>query len=393
LKSNHFAFTQAKIKALQLKENSRQDEYWDTTARHFGVRVSAQSKTFFVAKRVNGKMTRVTVGKFSDQIPVETIRREAALLLVKMDAGINPNEAKRKKKADNITLAELFVMKMATPKAAKLKESTRNNYDRTYKLYLAKWDNKRVKEITLSDATQLHAMIGKHSTYAANDTIKLLRTLLSFQESIDITYRNPLRGFSESVGLYEENARKNFIEETELPAWYKAVNELWNDTAKDYLLTLLFTGLRRNEGMKLRWEDIDMDNNVMTIPDTKNKLVHVLPIPSPLQPILNSRRAQNGAGKYVFPSAGSAGHITTIQHVMESLIKTPGVPDFQLHDIRRTFANAAAKKVPYQVVKWLLNHRSKNDVTDRHYVTADVEFLRDHMETISAELLRMATAK
>lgn len=29
--TNHFAFTQAKIRGLHLKEGSKQDEYWDAT--------------------------------------------------------------------------------------------------------------------------------------------------------------------------------------------------------------------------------------------------------------------------------------------------------------------------------------------------------------------------
>lgn len=395
-KDNHFAFSQAKIKALKLKEGSRQDEYWDTIARHFGVRVSAQSKTFFVSKRVNGIMTRVSVGRFSEQMPVEVARKEAAIKLVEMDAGRNPNTAKRKVKADSKTLEDLFNMKLTTQKSLKLKNTTRSFYERTYKLHLSRWNNKRAKEITLEEVTALHTSIGKESPYAANAVVKILRGLLSFQESMDLTYRNPLKCFSEIIGMFAEEPRKVFIEENELPAWYEAVNGLWNDTAKDYVLTLLFTGLRRTEGMKLRWEDIDLDNNIMTIPaeNTKNKHIHIIPIPSPLQAILNSRKAICGGGVYVFPSAtGKAGHITTIQHIVKELVDTPGVADFQLHDIRRTFANAAAKLAPWQVVKWLLNHRSKNDVTDRHYVTADIEFLREHMEKIGAELLQMATAK
>jgi integrase len=395
-KDNHFAFSQAKIKALKLKEGSRQDEYWDTIARHFGVRVSAQSKTFFVSKRVNGTMTRVSVGRFSDQMPVEVARKEAAIKLVEMDAGRNPNTAKRKVKADSKTLEDLFNMKATTQKSQKLKDSTRDFYERTYNLHLSKWNNRRAKEITLEEVTALHTAIGKESPYAANAAVKILRGLLSFQESMDLTYRNPLKCFSEVIGMFAEEPRKVFIEENELPAWYEAVNSLWNDTAKDYLLTLFFTGLRRTEAMKIRWADVDLDTSILTIPaeNTKNKHVHVIPIPSPLHTILSSRKAILGGGTYVFASAtAKGGHISTIQHIVEELVNNPSVSDFQLHDIRRTFANAAAKLAPWQVVKWLLNHRSKNDVTDRHYVTADIELLRGHMENIAVELLRMATAK
>jgi integrase len=392
---NHFVFTQARIKALSLKEGEIQAVYWDTMTRRFGLRVSARTKAFFVFTRVNGKATRVSVGRFSDRLPVEAARNEAERLLVEMNAGRNPNAAKRKAKADRgKTVEELYKMKMDTVKGLKLKPTTRAAYDQVYKLHLSKWGNRLVKEITLEDATQLHAAIGKKSPYAANAAIKILKGILSFQESIDFDYRNPLRFFAVTVDMYEEQARKVFIEEHELPLWYKAVTGLWNDAARDYLLLLLFTGLRRNEGMKLKWEDVDLTNNLLTITDTKNGQILRLPISTPLQPIITARKELFGGGVYVFPSTSSkSGHLTTIQHIVKELVDTPGVADFQLHDIRRTFANVAGRLAPWQVVKWLLNHRSKNDVTDRHYVTPDVEYLRENMERIGAELLRMATAK
>jgi len=392
--SNRFAFTQAKVRSLQLQDGTIQNEYWDTETRRFGLRVSAKTKSFFILTRCAGVMTRVKVGVFPE-MSVDDARKKAAKLLVDMADGINPNAVKKQALIERgKTLEELFKMKMATPKGQKLKATTRVFYEQTFKNHLAAWGKKLVKDITLQEATALHAAIGKHSTYSANAAIKILRGVLSFQESMDITYRNPLRFYGDAVGMFEESTRKNFIEELALPAWYQAVNNLNNVSARDYLLLLLFTGLRRNEGMGLRWQDINFDKSVITIPDTKNGKVLYLPIPSALFPILKDRWSIYGAGMYVFPSAGKSGHINSVQYVVKELVETPGVSDFQLHDIRRTFANAAVKiGVPYQIVKWLLNHRSKGDVTDNHYVTHDIEFLRAPMEQIGAELLRMATAK
>lgn len=390
---NRFKFTQAKIRDLKLTEGKVQEEYRDTEQRCFGLRVSATSKTFFVMARVNGKMTRVTVGRFSDKMPVEVARREAEKTLVKMHSGVNPNEERRQRERDSATLEKLFNDRLNTPKGQKIKETTRNFYVQTFNRHLSKLAGRRAKDITLEEATALHVAIGKKSPYAANAVIKILRGILSYQEAIDITYRNPLRGFSETVGLFEEMPRKDFIQNADLPTWYRAVKALHNDTARDYLLLLIFTGLRRNEGMRLAWENIDLEKKIITIPDTKNKLTHRLPIPSALMPMFQERQELYGEGRYVFPTSSKAGHLTTIQHVCKELTETEGVPDFQLHDLRRTFSNMAATLVPWKVVKWLLNHREKNDVTDRHYVTPDVDFLREPIEKTSQALLRAMTAE
>ncbi len=120
-----------------MKDGSKQVEYWDTNVRSFGVRISAQSKTFFVSRRVNGKMVRVKIGRFPE-MNVDDARHDASAKLVEMAAGKNPNEAKKRARTEKgRTLEDMFKLKMSTPKSQKLKASTRNFYDRTYALYLS----------------------------------------------------------------------------------------------------------------------------------------------------------------------------------------------------------------------------------------------------------------
>jgi len=62
-----------------------------------------------------------------------------------------------------------------------------------------------------------------------------------------------------------------------------------------------------------------------------------------------------------------------------------------LHDLRRTFLTIAERLAfSYVVLKKLANHSGKNDTTFG-YVVVDVERLRQPMQRITNELLRLST--
>jgi len=46
------------------------------------------------------------------------------------------------------------------------------------------------------------------------------------------------------------------------------------ETIRDYLLLILFTGLRREEALALTWKYIDFAAGTLTIPDPKNHVDH-----------------------------------------------------------------------------------------------------------------------
>src|SRR4029077_11443505 len=81
-------------------------------------------------------------------------------------------------------------------------------------------------------------------------------------------------------------------------------------TIRDYLLLVLFTGLRRNEAATLKWSAVDFDARTLTIEDTKNGIVHALPQTGLLYALLRGRVAKT-TSQYVFPGAGASGHLVT----------------------------------------------------------------------------------
>jgi integrase len=155
---------------------------------------------------------------------------------------------------------------------------------------------------------------------------------------------------------------------------------------RDFLLLLLFTGLRKSEAIQLTWNRVDLKNRLITIKDTKNHADHVLPLTDFLYDMLQRRHAE-AVTPYVFPNEMATGCLVEPKKQMKRVIDASGV-EFTLHDLRRTFITIAESlDIPAYALKKLLNHKMTNDVT-AGYIVADVERLRVPMQKITDYILK-----
>ena len=164
------------------------------------------------------------------------------------------------------------------------------------------------------------------------------------------------------------------------------MQNLKNETLRDYLVLILFTGLRRQEAAKLRWKDIDLKAKTLTIADTKNHEKHTLPLSDYLHELLSKRR-NKVSDEFVFPGTGIGGYIIEPRKQIAKITAASGI-SFSVHDLRRTFITIAeGLDIPAYALKRLLNHKMNSDVTSG-YIVADVERLRKPMQIITDYLLR-----
>lgn len=385
-------FTMAKIKGLEPEPGKAQLDVWDTEMPGLGVRVSSKRKTFFVMRYVNRKKVRSTVGVFP-VMNVDDARDEARSLLLDMQKGVNPNVEKQKRKDDSeITLGPVFESMIRDNKD--ITQTTKDFYELKFNKHLSHWNARQVNEITENMVSSLHDKISINSgKVAANQTLRLLRSILNYSKArYKLPAENPVSILSGLKKWHKEEPRKRIIKEEDMPAWYKAVDEYpTGDHGRDYLMLILFTGLRKNEATSLEWEYVDLKNKTLTVLDTKNHTDHTLPLPAILVKMLQDRRARYGAGeRYVFPGSGKKGHLFNSQHFIQEIKRLHGL-DYTLHDIRRTFTTIASQ-LGYNVwmVNALTNHKSQ-DVTGKHYVHHAIENLRAPIEKVSREILRLAS--
>lgn len=163
------------------------------------------------------------------------------------------------------------------------------------------------------------------------------------------------------------------------------MQKLTNETLRDYLLLILFTGLRRQEAAKLQWSQVDLKAKTFTIIYTKNREPHTLPLSNYLFNLFATRK-QNASSNYVFPGTGANGYIIELRKQMAKVIEVSNIP-FTVHDLRRKFITIAESlDIAAYAFKRLLNHKMTSDVT-AGYIMLDVERLRKPMQMVTDHLL------
>ena len=150
----------------------------------------------------------------------------------------------------------------------------------------------------------------------------------------------------------------------------KAVRRLCTPLARDLLLLQVQTGLRDGEAKGLLWENIDFDNRVFTVRNTKNGSDFTIPMSEQIYSLLLERKNDNTSDIYVFPNKTSTGPISSVRKQKDKVIKETGI-QFTHHCLRRTFAMLLKKelRIDTNTISILLNHTPQG-VTQKHYLTS-----------------------
>lgn len=390
-------FTKSSLNAL--KASQKRKYYKDTnnrTPRGFGLYVTpAGAKCFFISRTVEGKTRRLAVGQFPD-LSLEKARKKADKLAGQVAEGSNPTKLKRAQRSQGVTLEDAF-LEYIDVRGTQLSKNTRSNYSTVINKHLRSWRNKPLKEISRDMVAEKHKALTSESPTAANKAMRLLRAIFNFahgqyedEHGRGLFPDNPVSRLSHTRSWNRETRRQNVLKASDMPDWYVAVMSLdetkFERTVRDFLLFILFTGLRRREAAGLKWSDIDLKEKTLIVRDTKNNQPLILPVSKPVEELL-ARCKGESTNDYVFSSSTGTGALNEPKKRIEKVRKSSGVY-FTLHDLRRTFITIAESlDISRYAIKRLVNHRSGGDVTEG-YVVMDVERLRTPMDLISEKLVQ-----
>jgi integrase len=381
--------TRRAVDAIPYSE-SGQTVYRDTLLSGFGLRVGRKSKVYFAEGQVGRRSCRVTIGR-ADLFATDIARKKALGLLSEMAEGNNPNEEKRGTARERVTLAKSFQDFFAA--RTHLSPVTVQGYSRSAEIYLKGWRKKPINEITRQMVLKRHREISdQHGKTTANNVMRHLRSVYNFTTATHDEFPpNPVTILTQARAWHRERRRQTVVSAQDLPMWWKAVMAE-PDHSRHFLLMALFTGMRRGELMKLRWENVDLATRTLHLPKTKNGDPLNLPLSSFLGELLTDRKSRAGASPFVFPGPGRDGHLKETKKFLLRVSAGSGV-SFTLHDLRRTFITIAESlDVPYYALKRLLNHRANGDVTGG-YIVVNAERLRGPVEQVAARILELVDAQ
>jgi integrase len=367
----------------------------DGELKGFALRITASgTKSFVIEKRIDGRVRRITLGRYGE-LTVEQARKRAHQTLGKIAMGIDPLAEQKQERARSITLRTAF-HDFKTARQTLIKPKTLYDYDRYMKTAFADWQRKPVIQLTKAMVANYHRHLGQsRGENYANGAMRFLRALLNVAQATyddgnghSLLLENPVNVLTQTRSWYHTERRRTVIKVHQLPRWYQAVMALKASdqpemaaTVADYLVLLLFTGLRRQEAAQLQWQHVDFLDRTLTIPDTKNREPHSLPLSDALYDLLKVREVE-AVNEFVFPGKEGQGYLIEPKRHIQKVIEHSGV-EFIIHDLRRTFITIAeAIDIAPYTIKRLVNHKINGDVT-AGYIISDMERLRGPMQKVT----------
>jgi integrase len=156
------------------------------------------------------------------------------------------------------------------------------------------------------------------------------------------------------------------------------------------LRLLLFTGCRKNEILKLRWRDVDLERRLLLLPDSKTG-AKAVPLGAPAVELLAAAPRIAGS-PYVIPGKISGKHFVGLPKVWERLRSVAGLEDVRLHDLRHSFASiGAGGGLSLPILGKLLGH--SQPATTARYAHLAADPVRKAVEQVSGEMAAALAGK
>ncbi|GAB6907252.1 Site-specific recombinase XerD [Desulfosarcina cetonica] len=134
-----------------------------------------------------------------------------------------------------------------------------------------------------------------------------------------------------------------------------------DQTAANVMRLALFTGMRRGEIFKLRWDDIDFRRGFITLADPKGGQDQTIPLNDAARAVLESIETDDDE-PWVFPGRFPGQHLTDCRDSFRRIAKAAGFPPgFRpLHGLRHVYASmlASSGQVDLYTLQKLMTHKS-----------------------------------
>jgi integrase len=348
-------------------------EYFDASFPGLALRVTANgSKSWSIFYRFGGRLRRFTIGTYPAIKPAQA-RREATTALERVREGFDPAQEKRARRELRPPEADTFA---AIAHEYLERHLRKNNAASTYQEArrdlehdaIAKWRSRPIASITRRDVIELiDAIIERGAEIQANRTLARLRALFNWAIQKDRLSASPVARMKMPT---KERPRDRVLSDDELRWFWSATDQLdW--PFGPFARLLLLTAQRRDEVASMEWQELDLAKRAWVIPrhKMKNNRAHEVHLSDAAGAVLGSLpRVGDGL---VFTTTGetAVSGFSRAKSRLDAAMqdtkraelgsKAGQIPQWTLHDLRRTTATGMARlNFPPHVVDKVLNHVS-----------------------------------
>ncbi len=296
-----------------------------------------RGKTWWIDYYANGQRYRESVGPN---------RRSAERALAKRKVEIAENRFLDKVKRSCATFDELA--KLFLDYADNNKLSAERDH-RSVALLQEVFGGMKLGDITPLSVEQYKNMRRKSVGPATvNRELAALKTMFSKAILWDMASENPVK----KVQMFREPAgRIRYLSRQEIADLLReSVEHL-----RPIIMTALYTGMRKSEILRMRWDDVDLKHRIIYVRTSKNGQSREIPIATELMEVLE-RLARDSDRVFTRSDGGAVDNIKTCFY---NAVRRAGIEGFSFHDLRHTFASYLVMSgVDLLTVKELLGHKT-----------------------------------
>ena len=196
---------------------------------------------------------------------------------------------------------------------------------------------------------------------------------------------NPAKSKRARESLGRPGVKSDALQREQLPAWFAAVRDIHNPVVSAYCQTVLLTGARPGEVLALRWDDLNVKWQGLTIKD-KVEGERTVPLTPYVARLLGALPRRN---EWVFSGVRVA--VVSAANAMHSAAcGVAGLEGLTLHGLRRSFKSLSEwLEIPAGVVAQLMGHKP-SATAEKHYTVRPLDLLRVHHVRIEAWILEQA---
>ena len=320
--------------------------------------------TWRIMYRVNKKQKKFKIGVYP-AMQIKAAKTEAARILGEIAAGNDPQQ-QRTAYQSAPTMCDLWDLYLGSQKLKTRQKAitTQHEERRKWKVEVKPIiGDMKVCDVTGSQLADILDDVARRAPVASNRLHSFLRVLFKPAVRHGWIQYSPMASIEKTGGA--EVPRQRYLTDAEIKTLWPFFDAAYGNGG-DILKLLLLTAQRPGEIMSMRWQDIDFDNRLWTLSNTKTGNDHLIPLSKPVLKILQRRKSGypervswKNDSEYVFPSRHNrqAGHTKSVNRLRKKIQQDSGIIGWTSHDLRRTARTLMSRlSIPHHVRERVLNH-------------------------------------
>ncbi len=358
-------------------------DYFDTQLSGFLLEVRCTgTSTYYLRYRDKiGQIKQFRIGS-SKSISLEEARNKAKAMKKQTVIGFDPREVEKKLKS--VPTFRDFALNHYLPYVKTHKRSWKQDKITIETKLLRLWGHRKMNEITTQDLIGFQNSLSEAGLKpgSVNRYMALVKHIFNLAERWEVLAKAPSRNVRP---LEDNNQKERFLTMEEMQRLLAAFKQCKSKIVPDIIEFLMLTGARRTEGVELRWDEVDMDKAVWTLPAERNKSKKPKTIPLSNMAMKVLERRQGNGSEYVFPNPKTGKPMQEVFRTWDRVRKTVGLDDVRIHDLRHSYASFLVNsgRSLYEVQK-LLGHSQLS--TTQRYAHLTHDTLRQATEIVGRKV-------